>query len=118
MNETRDRSAMAEIPLRIGADAMCADGVCGKVSRVVVDPVARVVSHLVVQPRHWPGLPLSRSTLSMPRHRTRSGCAALGRSSTDWASPRMRISRRGPAWTGTQITARNRCLCCRTTAGS
>jgi len=56
MNETRDRSAMAEIPLRIGADAMCADGVCGKVSRVVVDPVARVVSHLVVQPRHWPGL--------------------------------------------------------------
>jgi len=35
---------------------MCADGVCGKVSRVVVDPVARVVSHLVVQPRHWPGL--------------------------------------------------------------
>ena len=56
MNETRDRSAMAEIPFRIGADATCVDGVCGKVSRVVVDPVARAVTHLVVQPRHWPGL--------------------------------------------------------------
>ncbi len=56
MNETRDWSAKAETPLRIGADARCADGVCGKVTRVVVDPVARAVTHLVVQPRHWPGL--------------------------------------------------------------
>ena len=56
MNETRDRSAMTERPFRIGADAVCADGVCGKVTRVVVDPVARAVTHLVVQPRHWPGL--------------------------------------------------------------
>jgi sporulation protein YlmC with PRC-barrel domain len=47
---------MAEIPFAIGADARCADGVCGKVSRVVVDPVARAVTHLVVEPRHWPGL--------------------------------------------------------------
>ena len=56
MNETRDRPAIAETPFRIGADARCADGVCGKVTRVVVDPVARAVTHLVVQPRHWPGL--------------------------------------------------------------
>ena len=56
MNETRDRSAMAEMPFRIGADATCADGVCGKVIRVVVDPVARAVTDLVVRPRHWPGL--------------------------------------------------------------
>jgi sporulation protein YlmC with PRC-barrel domain len=47
---------MAETPFVIGADARCADGVCGKVIRVVVDPVARAVTHLVVQPRHWPGL--------------------------------------------------------------
>ena len=46
---------MAETPFRIGAGARCADGVCGKVSRVVVDPVARAVTHLVVEPRHWPG---------------------------------------------------------------
>ena len=56
MNETRDRSAMAETPFRIGAHAGCADGVCGKVIRVVVDPVARTVTHLVVEPRHSPGL--------------------------------------------------------------
>ena len=69
MNESRDRPAMTETPFRIGADAVCADGVCGKVTRVVVDPVARAVTHLVVQPRHWPGLGLlSRSTLLMPRH--------------------------------------------------
>ncbi len=47
---------MAETPFVIGAGARCVDGVCGKVVRVVVDPVARAVTHLVVQPKHWPGL--------------------------------------------------------------
>ena len=47
---------MAETPFVIGAEARCVDGVCGKVTRVVVDPVARAVAHLVVQPKHWPGL--------------------------------------------------------------
>jgi sporulation protein YlmC with PRC-barrel domain len=47
---------MAETPFMIGADASCTDGACGKVIRVVVDPVARAVTHLLVQPRHWPGL--------------------------------------------------------------
>ena len=32
----------------IGADAICTDGVCGEVRRVVVNPVARAVTHLVV----------------------------------------------------------------------
>ena len=36
----------------IGADASCTDGVCGEVNRVVVDPVARAVTHLVVEPKH------------------------------------------------------------------
>ena len=40
----------------IGADASCTDGVCGKVIRVVVDPVARAVTHLVVEPKHRQGL--------------------------------------------------------------
>jgi sporulation protein YlmC with PRC-barrel domain len=40
----------------IGADVSCSDGACGKVSRVVVDPVARTVTHLVVEPGHWHGL--------------------------------------------------------------
>ena len=39
----------------IGADASCSDGACGKVSRVVVDPVTRTVTHLVVEPGHWHG---------------------------------------------------------------
>jgi len=36
----------------IGADVSCSDGACGKVTRVVVDPVARTVTHLVVEPKH------------------------------------------------------------------
>jgi sporulation protein YlmC with PRC-barrel domain len=39
----------------IGTDIICADGVCGEVSRVVVDPVARTVTHLVVEPKHHQG---------------------------------------------------------------
>ncbi len=44
---------MAETtPFTIGAHASCTDGVCGEVIRVVVDPVARAVTHLVVEPKH------------------------------------------------------------------
>ena len=38
-------------PFTIGANASCTDGPCGKVSSVVVDPVARAVTHLVVDRR-------------------------------------------------------------------
>lgn len=41
---------------RIGSAANCTDGVCGEVSRVVVDPVARAVTHLVVEPEGRQGL--------------------------------------------------------------
>jgi sporulation protein YlmC with PRC-barrel domain len=41
---------------RIGVDAICTDGPCGTVIRVVVDPVARAVTHLVVEPKHREGL--------------------------------------------------------------
>jgi sporulation protein YlmC with PRC-barrel domain len=40
----------------IGAQAHCTDGVCGEVSRVVVDPVARTVTDLVVEPKGREGL--------------------------------------------------------------
>ncbi len=36
----------------IGAEVSCSDGACGEVRRVVVDPVARAVTHLVVGPEH------------------------------------------------------------------
>ncbi len=42
-------------PFTIGADASCTDGACGKVSRVIVDPAARAVTHLVVEPKHRRG---------------------------------------------------------------
>lgn len=41
----------------IGAEVSCSDGACGKLSRVVVDPVARVVTHLIVEPRRGHELP-------------------------------------------------------------
>jgi len=36
----------------IGADASCTDGGCGTVTRVVVNPVTRAVTYLVIDPRH------------------------------------------------------------------
>jgi sporulation protein YlmC with PRC-barrel domain len=46
---------MAETTFTIGADATCADGVRGEVTCVVVDPLARAVTHLVVKPKHRKG---------------------------------------------------------------
>jgi len=40
----------------IGAQATCTDGPCGQVTRVVLDPVADVLTHLVVEPEHRHGL--------------------------------------------------------------
>jgi len=40
----------------IGADARSNDGAVGTVTRVVIDPVARAVTHLVVEPKHRQGL--------------------------------------------------------------
>jgi sporulation protein YlmC with PRC-barrel domain len=48
---------MAEMTqFTIGAEASCTDGVCGEVSRVVIDPVARALTHLVIEPKHRQGL--------------------------------------------------------------
>ena len=44
-----------KLPFRIGADASCSDGACGHVSRIIVNPVAREVSHLVVDQKHRNG---------------------------------------------------------------
>jgi hypothetical protein len=47
---------MESMQFKIGAGATCTDGACGEVIRVVVDPVARAVTHVVVEPRHRSGL--------------------------------------------------------------
>ncbi len=44
------------VSFTIGAHASCDDGPCGTVKRVVVDPLARTVTHLVVEPKHRLGL--------------------------------------------------------------
>ncbi len=43
---------MAEAEFAIGAEASCSDGFCGTVSRLIVDPAARTVTHLVIGPKH------------------------------------------------------------------
>jgi hypothetical protein len=40
----------------IGAEASCSDGPCGVVVKVVLNPVAETVTHLVVEPKHRAGL--------------------------------------------------------------
>lgn len=36
----------------IGSKVSCSDGHCGELRRVVIDPVARTLTHLVVEPKH------------------------------------------------------------------
>src|SRR5580698_3021510 len=49
----KGQAAMAaETEFRIGAEASCSDGHCGHVSRMIVDPAARTVTHLVISPKH------------------------------------------------------------------
>ena len=40
----------------IGSSVSCSDGACGELRRVVVDPVARVLTRLVVEAKHRQGL--------------------------------------------------------------
>jgi hypothetical protein len=44
------------IAFTIGAEASCTDGVGGRVTQVVVDPLNQTVTHLVVEPDHREGL--------------------------------------------------------------
>ena len=43
---------MAEAELAIGARVSCSDGLCGEVTRLVIDPATDTVTHLVVTPGH------------------------------------------------------------------
>jgi sporulation protein YlmC with PRC-barrel domain len=40
----------------IGSDVACSDGQCGELRRVVVDPVAVAITHLVVEDKHREGV--------------------------------------------------------------
>jgi sporulation protein YlmC with PRC-barrel domain len=39
----------------LGARASCSDGACGVVSGTILDPAARTVTHLVIEPQHGTG---------------------------------------------------------------
>jgi len=41
-----------ETEFAMGAKASCVDGLCGEVTRMIIDPAARAVTHLVVEPKH------------------------------------------------------------------
>lgn len=43
-------------PFRMGAAVVASDGDCGELVRVIVDPVAQALTHLVVAPKHHRGL--------------------------------------------------------------
>lgn len=47
---------MAEVRLAIGAAAACTDGFPGELKGLVVEPRARAVTHLVIEPEHAQGL--------------------------------------------------------------
>jgi hypothetical protein len=47
---------MAEVTLAIGAAAACTDGFPGELKGLVVEPRARTVTHLVIEPEHAQGL--------------------------------------------------------------
>jgi hypothetical protein len=51
---------MTETPFVIGASVSCTDGSCGQVIRVVLDPIGRVITHLVVGPRYEHGHDIDR----------------------------------------------------------
>ncbi len=44
------------VPFTIGAEVSCTDGPCGHLSRVIVNPVASTVTHLVIKPPIVEGL--------------------------------------------------------------
>jgi hypothetical protein len=44
-----------ETEFTVGARASCSDGLCGEVSRVIIDPGTRRLTHLVIGPKHRRG---------------------------------------------------------------
>lgn len=44
-----------ETEFTVGIQASCSDGLCGEVSRMIIDPGTRRVTHLVIEPKHRRG---------------------------------------------------------------
>jgi sporulation protein YlmC with PRC-barrel domain len=52
LEHRRERETAMAAEFLLGTGASCSDGVCGEVSRTILDPVALTVTHLVIQPKH------------------------------------------------------------------
>jgi sporulation protein YlmC with PRC-barrel domain len=52
LKETRSVTINDATKFTMGSDVRCSDGECGKLRRVVIDPVGRTLTHLVVEPAH------------------------------------------------------------------
>lgn len=67
----------------IGAEVSCTDGPCGRLTRVVFDPVAQVVTHLIVEPRRGRGparlVPVDLVDSAADQIRLRCSSAEFGR---------------------------------------
>jgi sporulation protein YlmC with PRC-barrel domain len=51
-----ERQPMTQtIEYDIGSEVACSDGACGELRRVVIDPVAKAITDLVVEPKHRRG---------------------------------------------------------------
>jgi hypothetical protein len=44
-----------ETAFAMGAKASCTDGFCGEVSRMILNPATKAVTHLVIEPKHRQG---------------------------------------------------------------
>jgi sporulation protein YlmC with PRC-barrel domain len=84
-------------PFTIGADVSCADGVCGKLSRLVIDPRACTVTHLVVSDRQFQGrlVPLNLVEVDAETGQTRLRCNITEFGKLDPASRTMLLEGSG-----------------------
>ena len=81
----------------IGADVSCTDGVCGTLSRVVVVPRARTVTHLVVNDRQFQGrlVPLDLVDVDAATGKIRLRCTIAEFGKLDPASRTMLLEGSG-----------------------
>jgi hypothetical protein len=79
-----------ETDYAIGAKASCSDGYCGELNRLIVDPAARTVTHLVIQPehRHAPGRLVPLDLVTVVNDEIRLDCTVAEFGNLDSAQER------------------------------
>jgi sporulation protein YlmC with PRC-barrel domain len=71
----------------IGADVSCTDGPCGRLARVVIDPISHLVTHLIVEPRgHGPARLVSLELVDPAAGEIRLKCTSAEFDSLDPAA--------------------------------